>query len=245
MNAATMFLGLIWFLLGKQRGMGWPETSPPSSALPPGPPPPWPQVVPEGLPPFPGAGWEYDEPPPAAVKQRAKQLVSPLWARGAGAFKIEQTAGRWIAYRAEIVASGKQGVTAFRLKRAAAPRPAAPRPAAPPPAAAQPAPRAPVTQPQATPRPAYQVQVGPAVIHPSVAPTSTVALPVLRYGAGLKPQPPNPDVRLLQQKLGIASDGRFGSETLTAVQNFQRSRGLKTDGVVGPKTWAALFASSP
>jgi peptidoglycan hydrolase-like protein with peptidoglycan-binding domain len=52
-------------------------------------------------------------------------------------------------------------------------------------------------------------------------------------------------VRLLQQKLGIAADGQFGSGTRNAVQNFQRSRGLDVDGVVGPKTWAALFASSP
>jgi hypothetical protein len=270
MNAATLFLGFLWFLFGRDRGMGWPETSPPSGGVAPRPrpelppaPAPWPQVVPPGLPPFPGSGWEYDEPPPAAVKQRAQQLVSQLWARGSGAFKIEQTAGRWIAYRAEVVASGKQGVVAFRIKRAAAP--AAPRPAAPAPAprarpASQPAPRAPVPNPRATPRapapaapapappaPAqqYRVRVGPAVIQPAVTPTSTVALPMLRYGDGLKPKAPNPDVRLLQQKLGIAADGQFGPGTGIAVQTFQRNRGLDPDGIVGPKTWAALFASNP
>lgn len=85
--------------------------------------PPWPQVVPSGLPTFPGAGWQFDEPPPAAVVQRAGQLVSQLWSAGAGTFKIEQTAGRWIAYRAEVVKSGKKGVVAYRVKSS----PAAPK----------------------------------------------------------------------------------------------------------------------
>ena len=35
-------------------------------------------------------------------------------------------------------------------------------------------------------------------------------------------------------------DGKMGPSTLTAVRKFQGSRGLETDGNVGPKTWAAL-----
>src|SRR5664280_3322498 len=37
----------------------------------------------------------------------------------------------------------------------------------------------------------------------------------------------------------------FGPETTTAVQDFQREFGLTVDGVVGPVTWAALFAQAP
>lgn len=69
-------------------------------------------------------------------------------------------------------------------------------------------------------------------------------LPTLRYGMGLEPQPPNPDVRVLQTRLGITSDGQFGSGTRDAVITFQQRRGLGVDGVVGPETWGALFTSS-
>lgn len=93
---------------------------------------PWPAVVPDGLPPFPGAGWVYDEPPPAAVQQRAAQLVAPLWRQGKGAHRAELTAGRWITYSAEIVRSGKKGVVAYRVKDSSTlQRPPADRAAAP------------------------------------------------------------------------------------------------------------------
>lgn len=38
-------------------------------------------------------------------------------------------------------------------------------------------------------------------------------------------------------------DGSFGTKTYNAVVNFQKSKGLKTDGVVGPITKAALTAA--
>jgi N-acetyl-anhydromuramyl-L-alanine amidase AmpD len=49
-----------------------------------------------------------------------------------------------------------------------------------------------------------------------------------------------PVVIQLQQALGIAQDGYFGSITELAVKSFQSLKGLKSDGVVGPKTWAEL-----
>ena len=59
---------------------------------------------------------------------------------------------------------------------------------------------------------------------------------------GMRPQAPNEDVKLLQGKLGITADGRFGNGTRAAVKAFQKSRRLSQDGVVGPNTWTALFA---
>lgn len=229
--------------------------------------PPWPQVVPSGLPTFPGSGWEFDEPPPAAVVQRAAALVSQLWSSGAGTFKVENTAGRWIAYRAELVRSGKKGVVAYRqrqAKPAAAPSnkgtasatPAAPARAA---ATSVPAPvitaRSPgVPQPRGA-APATHAPAAPAVAVPvsTSTPPSVLNLPTLRYGMGLAPQPPVPEVKLLQQRLGVEPvDGRFGDFTRDAVLAFQVKKGLAPSvskaellrrqfGVVKQATWTALF----
>lgn len=49
------------------------------------------------------------------------------------------------------------------------------------------------------------------------------------------------EVRLLQEKLGIAADGIFGRQTLGAVREFQGNHGLVMDGVVGPRTWGAVL----
>lgn len=52
-------------------------------------------------------------------------------------------------------------------------------------------------------------------------------------------------VKVLQRALHargrtLAIDGHFGPLTLTAVRAFQEQWGLTADGIVGPKTWAAL-----
>lgn len=71
-------------------------------------------------------------------------------------------------------------------------------------------------------------------------PTGTTPRPTLHEGDR------GDDVRHLQRLLinaGYLSgsiDGMFGSGTRAAVSAFQRDQGLDADGIVGPRTWAAL-----
>lgn len=54
------------------------------------------------------------------------------------------------------------------------------------------------------------------------------------------------DVTYLQQQLNAKGynvgsvDGIYGNKTLVAVKAYQKDKGLTVDGIVGPKTWAAL-----
>jgi len=48
------------------------------------------------------------------------------------------------------------------------------------------------------------------------------------------------DVKQLQKLLNIKIDGDFGPATELAVMRFQAQNGLKTDGIVGPKTWTKI-----
>jgi hypothetical protein len=69
----------------------------------------------------------------------------------------------------------------------------------------------------------------------SVLPTTPQ--PVLRIGST------GESVLLLQRWLGVQpQSGRFINITDTAVKAFQRQHGLQPDGIVGPATWAKLFA---
>lgn len=48
------------------------------------------------------------------------------------------------------------------------------------------------------------------------------------------------DVKILQSFLKLKADGNFGPKTQVAVQKWQKSNGLIDDGIVGPRTWAAM-----
>jgi putative chitinase len=51
------------------------------------------------------------------------------------------------------------------------------------------------------------------------------------------------DVKKLQAKLGLGSDGVFGSGTEAAVKKWQASNGLTADGIVGEGTWTKMFGT--
>lgn len=69
----------------------------------------------------------------------------------------------------------------------------------------------------------------------------TVKLPVLRQGSH------SGYVKTLQILLNkyhnaaLAEDGDFGPATAAAVQDYQRSRKLGVDGIVGEETWSSLL----
>lgn len=52
------------------------------------------------------------------------------------------------------------------------------------------------------------------------------------------------DVVTLQRKLNLIGDGIFGSITDETVRDFQQAHALTVNGIVGPKTWAALGVGS-
>ena len=65
-------------------------------------------------------------------------------------------------------------------------------------------------------------------------PGSAAPRPTLRRGdSGLW-------VKAMQKMLGVPVDGTFGANTEAAMRAFQRTRRMVPDGIVGPKTWAAL-----
>lgn len=60
--------------------------------------------------------------------------------------------------------------------------------------------------------------------------------PILRKGSK------GEGVRLVQNKLGITADAKFGIETELAVMKFQKENELVPDGIVGGATWEKLLS---
>ncbi len=123
--------------------------------------------------------------------------------------------------------------------------PVTPTPAAP--AIPQPTPPSPDSGPTPTPSP-----VAPAT--PSPSPTPPAAGNSLsQYSASSAPRltvgsqgQVVRDVQSFLRAAGIYSgpiDGVYGLQTQAAVESFQESKNLTSDGVVGPQTWAAMLGS--
>lgn len=191
----------------------------------------WPQAPPP-LPPFPG-GWEYAEPPSAAVRARAWQLLDELWKRGEGSRKVEQTAGTWITYRSEITKGAKRGVVAYRVKTGAR------------------------STPKAAPgRAATPGRPGTLVTSPGMPqPVRTPLGPILYQGAGMGAlKALAPDVKRLQTRLKELKfyagniDGMMGPKTVASVIAFQQPLNLPRiplkPGTVDEATWNVLLKPS-
>jgi peptidoglycan hydrolase-like protein with peptidoglycan-binding domain len=105
--------------------------------------------------------------------------------------------------------------------------------------------------------------VPPAVVPPAVVPPAVVApKPIGPAGPGVGPvapaaPPPGPqavlgrgsngnDVRTWQRQMArrtwhIAVDGVFGPQSARVARRFQAEKGLRVDGLVGPRTWDAAW----
>jgi N-acetyl-anhydromuramyl-L-alanine amidase AmpD len=72
-----------------------------------------------------------------------------------------------------------------------------------------------------------------------VRPGGATRRPTLRRGSE------NASVKALQRALGLDPSGLFAAATEAKVREFQRKSRLVPDGIVGPKTWAAIDALAP
>lgn len=143
--------------------------------------------------------------------------------------------------------------------------PVTPTPAAP--AIPQPTPPSPDSEPTPTlspepqpsltpvsPPPTPQTGPEPAPTTPAPSPTPPAAGNSLsQYSASSAPRltvgsqgQAVKDVQSFLRAAGIYSgpiDGVYGLQTQAAVESFQESKNLTSDGVVGPQTWAAMLGS--
>jgi sulfite reductase alpha subunit-like flavoprotein len=92
--------------------------------------------------------------------------------------------------------------------------------------------------------PTLSTQTLPPVTHPT---TSTPTTPlVVAPSQPLKPGDTGKQVKILQRALNALDfkvgkpDGVYGPNTQSAVEQFQSSKGLTTDGIVGQQTLTAL-----
>ena len=79
---------------------------------------------------------------------------------------------------------------------------------------------------------------------PAPAPVASAPAPSLTFtypGTPIKQGSKGDAVKLVQAIVGAKPDGDFGAKTHGLVRNWQKSKGLTYDGVVGPMTWKKMF----
>ena len=79
---------------------------------------------------------------------------------------------------------------------------------------------------------------------PAPAPVASAPAPSLTFtypGTPIKQGSKGDAVKLVQAIVGAKTDGDFGLKTHGLVRNWQKSKGLIYDGVVGPMTWKKMF----
>lgn len=77
------------------------------------------------------------------------------------------------------------------------------------------------SSPVPLPWPGVYLKYPPLTTHASVAPWQT---------------------RMVQRGFTLVIDGKYGKNSKSACVGFQKDAGLQADGIVGPKTWDAVFA---
>ncbi|WP_396045113.1 peptidoglycan-binding protein [Cellulomonas sp. P22] len=75
------------------------------------------------------------------------------------------------------------------------------------------------------------------------APLTASSVPAAQIARGIRTGSSASAIAVVQRALGAPVTSRFDATTRTAVTSFQASHGLTVDGIVGPKTWAALVAA--
>jgi peptidoglycan hydrolase-like protein with peptidoglycan-binding domain len=106
--------------------------------------------------------------------------------------------------------------------------------------AAMPETTTPANETLATPEPAQTVAT--ETIPPSAAPQVAEKTPQ-GQAATQENDTRNKDIQKALKNAGFYAgtvDGKIGPKTKKAVEEFQKSKGLKVDGKIGPKTWAEL-----
>jgi murein DD-endopeptidase MepM/ murein hydrolase activator NlpD len=96
------------------------------------------------------------------------------------------------------------------------------------------APKATPEDAPALPVPAHSLPAEPNLVAPAPKKTKPALSGYLKVGSK------GPDVKYLQEKLGLEADGIFGPKTKTVVVAFQKKQKLTADGIVGPVTWKKL-----
>ncbi|MFB7142678.1 N-acetylmuramoyl-L-alanine amidase [Gottfriedia sp. NPDC056225] len=89
----------------------------------------------------------------------------------------------------------------------------------------------------------FKKQVG-LILNPTKVETKPAAVktkPPFYPGTVLKVGSKGNNVRLVQEKVGVTTDMKFGPKTEAAVKAFQKKNKLTVDGKIGPKTWAKMF----